>query len=90
MVVIGIFTVGAFSISNNEIDVKIATNINVNSTGNFLNKLNSFISIDGIGDFRALTEDANDGVKLNDSNISEFSVKEENGELNINAKTYEK
>lgn len=89
MVVIGICTVGAFSISNNEINVKMSTNINVNSTGNFLNKLNSFISIDGIDDFSTLTEDAKEGIKLNNENISELSVKEENGGININAKTNE-
>ena len=89
MVFVGICTVGAFSISNNEINVKMATNININSTGNFLNKLNSFISIDGIEDFSTLTEDAKDGIKVNDENISELSVKEENGGLNINAKTNE-
>ena len=89
MVFVGICTVGAFSISNNEINVKMATNININSTGNFLNKLNSFISIDGIDDFSNLTEDAKDGMKVNDKNISEISVREENGGLNINAKTNE-
>lgn len=89
MVGIGICTAGAFAISNNEVNVKIATNINVNSTGNFLNKLNSFISFDEIEDLNTLTEDAKEGIKINDSDISELSVKEENGGLTINAKTNE-
>lgn len=89
MVGIGICTAGAFAIANNEINVKIATNINVNSTGNFLNKLNSFISFDEIEDLNTLTEDAKEGIKINDSDISELSVKEENGGLIINAKTNE-
>ena len=87
MVGIGICTVGAIAVSNNDISVKMATNINVNSTGNFLNTLNSFISIDGVKDLSTLTEDAKDGIKINDDDISEISVKEENGGLIINAKT---
>ena len=87
MVGIGICTVGAIAVSNNDIKVKMATNINVNSTGNFLNTLNSFISIDGVKDLSTLTEDAKDGIKINDDDISEISVKEENGGLIINAKT---
>lgn len=89
MVGIGIATVGAFVISNNEINVKMATNIKINSTGNFLGRLNSFVHIDGIDDFNTLTEDAKEGIKLNDSDISELSVNEENGGLDINAKTNE-
>lgn len=89
MVGIGICTVGAIAVSNNDIKVKMATNINVNSTGNFLNTLNSFISIDGVKDLSTLTEDAKDGIKINDNDISEISVKEENGGLIINAKTNE-
>lgn len=87
MVGIGICTVGAIAISNNDINVKMSTNINVNSTGNFFKKLNSFVFIDVIDDLSTLTEDAKDGIKLNDNDISELSVKEENGGLNINAKT---
>lgn len=87
MVGIVICTVGAIAISNNDINVKMSTNINVNSTGNFFKKLNSFVFIDGIDDLSTLTEDAKDGIKLNDNDISELSVKEENGGLNINAKT---
>ena len=89
MVAIGIGTAGAIAVSKNDINVKVATNIKVDSTGNFLNKLNSFVSIDGINDLSTLTEDAKDGLKINDSRISEISVQEENGGLNINAKTNE-
>lgn len=89
MVGIGILTAGAIAVSNNDIKVKMDTNINVNSTENFLNTLNSFISIDGIKDLSSLTEDAKDGIKINDNDISEISVKEENGGFIINAKTNE-
>lgn len=86
MVAIGICTAGAIAISNNDINVKMDTNINISSTGNFLNKLNSFIFIDGVKDLNTITEE---GVKVNDKDISELSVKEENGGLIVNAKTNE-
>ena len=86
MVGIAICTIGAITVSNDDINVKVATNINVSSTGNFLNKLNSFISIDGVEDLNTLTED---GVKINDRDISELSVKENNGGLIIDAQTNE-
>lgn len=89
MVAIGILTAGAITVSKDNIKVKVATNVDINSTGNFLGKLNHFIGLDGIEDFSTLTEDAKDGMKLNDDNISEISVKEENGGLSINAKTNE-
>lgn len=89
MVGIGIVTAGAIAVSKNDVNVKVATNIKVNSTGNFLDKLNSFISIDGIEDLSTLTDDAKDDLKINDSHISEISVQEEDGGLNINAKTNE-
>lgn len=89
MVGIGICTVGALAISDNDINVKMDTNIKINSTGNFLKKLNSFAFIDGVEDLSTLTEDATEEIKLNDKDISELSIKEENGGLNINAKTNE-
>ena len=89
MVAIGICTVGAIAIANNDINVNVATTINVNSTGNFLEKINSFVSIKGVDDLSTLTEKGAEGVKLNNDEISELSVVEENGGLVINAKTNE-
>lgn len=89
MVGIAIATGGAIAVSNSDINVKIATNININSTGNFLDKLNSFISIDGVEDLSTLTNETNKGIKIEDNDLSELSVKEENGGLVINAKTNE-
>ena len=86
MVGIGICTAGAIAIANDNINVKMDTNININSTGNFLSKLNSFIFIDGVKDLNTLTEE---GVKVNDKDIAELSVKEENGGLIVNDKTNE-
>lgn len=89
MVAIGILTAGAATISKDNINVKVATNVDINSTGNFLGKLNSFIGIDGVEDLSTLTEDAKDGIKLEDNDFSELSVKEEDGGFSINAKTNE-
>lgn len=89
MVAIGILTAGAATISKDNINVKVATNVDINSTGNFLGKLNSFIGIDGVEDLSTLTQDAKEGIKLEDKDISELSVKEEDGEFSINAKTNE-
>lgn len=89
MVGIAIGTVGAITVAKENINVKVVTNIDINSTGNFLKKLNSFIFIDGIEDLETLTEEAKNGIKLNDSDISELKVEEENGGLVINAKTNE-
>ena len=55
MVAIGILTAGAATISKDNINVKVATNVDINSTGNFLGKLNSFIGIDGVEDLSTLT-----------------------------------
>ena len=89
MVAIGICAVGAIVISDNDINVKVATNINVNSTGNFLGKLNSFIGIDGVKDLTTLPENAKNGIKINDNDIDELTVTEEDGGLVINVKTNE-
>ncbi len=89
MVTIGILTAGAIAIAKDNISVKVQTNVNINSTGNFLEKINSFIKFDGIEDLSALTEEAKEGIKINDSDIAELRVEEENGGLIINAKTKE-
>ena len=89
MVGIVICTAGAVSISDNDINVKIATNIKINSTGDILKKLGSFISIEGVDDLSALAEEARDGIKVNDDDLAEVQVQENNGEFVIDAKTNE-
>ncbi len=89
MVCIVLCTIGAITISDNNINVKIATNVEVNSTGNFLEKLGSFISIDGIDNLNAFTEDAKDGIKVNDEDLSELQIQENDGGFVVNAKTNE-
>ena len=89
MVFVAICIAGAITISKDNINVKIATNININSTGNFLGKLNNFISIDGIEDLNDLTDENKNFSNLNDNTISEISVKKINSGLIVNAKTNE-
>ena len=86
LVGVGICTAGAIAISGNSINVKIATDINIKSTGNFLSTLNSFIGIDGIEDLNTLTDE---NIEINDSDIEALSIKTEDGGLSINAKTNE-
>lgn len=87
MVAIAICTAGAITIAKEDINIKIATNINVNSKGNFLNKLNSFVSIDGVEDLSILVN-KNDS-KVNDRDLSKITIEEKDGGLNINAQTNE-
>ncbi len=89
MVGVGICLAGAIAISNNDVNVKVATNINVNSTGNFLNKLSSFISIEGMEDIENFDDKVKEGIEIKDSDASNINVKEVNGGLVINAKTNE-
>lgn len=89
MVGVGICTGAAFAVAKNEINVTLDTNVTITSTGNFLNNLSSFVKIDGVEDLTTLTEDAKDGLTINDKDISELTVKEEDGGLNVKLKTNE-
>ena len=89
MVGVGICTGAALAVAKHEINVVIDTNVNVTSTGNFLNNLNSFVKIEGVEDLKSLTEDAKNGLTINDKDISELTVKEEDGGLNVKVKTNE-
>ncbi len=88
MVGIAIGTIATAVVSNNEINVKIATNVDISSKGNFINKIIPFVSIDGVN-LRNITEEVKDDIKVNDEDISELSIQEQDGGLNIKAKTNE-
>ena len=88
MVGVAIGTIATAVVSNNEINVKIATNVDISSKGNFINKIIPFVSIDGV-DLKNITEEAKDNIKVNDEDISELSIQEQDGGLNIKAKTNE-
>ena len=88
MVGLGIGLIATAVVSNNEINVKVATNVDISSKGNFINKIVPFVSIDGV-DLKNITEEAKDNIKVNDEDISELSIQEQDGGLNIKAKTNE-
>ncbi|MBE6828235.1 MAG: DUF2975 domain-containing protein [Ruminococcaceae bacterium] len=87
MVAVAIGTAGAVAVSGENINAAITTNIDVTSTGNFLEKLRHFGSFDGMEELSSLIEKEGGTVKVDDSELSEVSVsKLENG-LSFNAKT---
>ena len=88
MVGLGIGLIATAVVSNNEINVKVATNVDISSKGNFINKIVPFVSLDGV-DLKNITEEAKDNIKVNDEDISELSIQEQDGGLNIKAKTNE-
>lgn len=87
MVCILFFTAMAISISADDVHFQLDGNIRISSVGNFLGKLNSFISFDDIEDLSTLTDEANNPALLEDTNLSEFHIAEEDGGLLISAKT---
>ncbi len=89
MVAVGICTIASFRVANDDINVKVATSINVDSKGNFLEKLDSFIKVDGIEDFGSIIEEGNEDLKIENNHISELKVQKENGEIKVDIKTNE-
>ncbi len=90
MVGIGIFGVVASTILNEDVNVKVHTDININSKENILSKLDGLILIDGVDKLSSLVEDS-EGVKINDNDISDISIeKDNNGGLDIDVTTNEK
>ena len=95
MVITAIAGAGAIAVADNDISVKVATDIDIKSSGNFLDTLNHFIKIDGVDDLSDLIskdENAADdpAVTFSDKDISEITVKEKDGGLAVNAKAQEK
>ena len=90
MVMVGIGCAAAVAVSKDEISVKIHSDIDINSTGNFLDMLNKFVyvgGVDNIGDL--LTEDGKE-IEVNDKDISGISVAENaEGGLSVGVKTNE-
>jgi len=88
MVFTGIAAAGAVAISKEDVNVLVATDIDIDSKGNILNKLDRFIKV---GDIEKLSELAKDGANVNvsDRNISEIKVSMQGNSMKINAKTNE-
>ena len=89
MVAVGLCTIGALAISDNEINIKVSTDINVDSKGDFIDKINSFVFINGVDDLNTLAEKGEEGIKLEDDDLSEISVVRKDEGLVVNAKTNE-
>ena len=85
MVFMGIATVGAAVISKDNIKVKIATDVDVSSTGNFLGKLNHFIGIKDVKDLNDLITEDGAAISVSDKDVSRIKVKEDGTGLKINA-----
>ena len=100
MVMTAILTAAAIRVSNQEITVKVSTGIDIESSGNFLEMINSFIKIDGVdnlgdlvpGDSRTVIagKDNKDAdIRIDDSDFSEISVAKKGNGLTVNVKAGE-
>jgi len=89
MVVTGILTCAAFSVAKENVNVSVASDIKVSSTGDILERLNSFISLDGIDDLTELATEDGEAVDTDDSDVSSVQVTGDDGGYTINVKTNE-
>lgn len=88
MVMVGIATVAAATVSKDNITVSVASDVKIDSTGNFLDRLNRFIKINGVGNLADLVTEDGSTLILPDSDISEITAaKAQDGGLDIAVKT---
>ena len=98
MVITGILTAGVIRISNQDITVRVSREIDSESSGNFLDMLNSFIKIDGVDNLSDLVPE--DGqvitagkegkdITIDDSDFSEINVTRKGSALTVNTKAHE-
>ena len=90
MVGAAIGTVGAAVVSGENVRVRVSTGIDVNSDGDFFDKLNSFVKIDGVENLSDLISEEGEVFTPDDDDISEVSVKRQGEGLALNAKLGEK
>ena len=83
-----IAAVGVGVISDEDVNVKTSTNINVTASGDILSKLDSFIKIDGVEELGDLSEGGK-AENLEDSDLSELSVEKSENGIKVNALTNE-
>ena len=100
MVFTAILTAAAIRVSDQEITVKVSTGIDIESSGNFLEMLNSFIKINGVENLGDLvpedsqtiiagSENKDADIKIDDSDFSEINVSRKGNGLTVNAKARE-
>ena len=98
MVITGILTAGVIRVADQDITVRVSRGIDIESSGNFLEMLNSFIKIDGVDNLGDLVPE--DGqvisagkegkdITIDDSDISEINVTRKGNALTINTKANE-
>ena len=90
MVVTAIGTAAAIAVSKENVSARVSTNIDISSTGNFLEKLNKYMNISGVENLSDLITEDGETVKVNDRDISEVTVaKTEGGSFSVDVKTNE-
>ena len=90
MVVTAIGTAAAIAVSKENVSARISTNIDISSTGNFLEKLNKYMNISGVENLSDLITEDGETVKVNDRDVSEVTVaKTEGGSFSVDVKTNE-
>ena len=90
MVITAIGTAGAISVSKETVGINIGTEIDISSGGDILGKLNKFIKVDGVDDFRDLLKENGGTFRPDDKDVSEITVKEKDNGLSINARLGDK
>lgn len=90
MVVTAIGTAAAISVSKENVSARVSTNIDISSTGNFLEKLNKYMNISGVENLSDLITEDGETVEVNDRDISEVTVaKTKGGSFSVDVKTNE-
>jgi hypothetical protein len=90
MVVTAIGTAAAIAVSKENVSARVSTNIDISSTGNFLEKLNKYMNISGVENLSDLITEDGETVKVNDRDVSEVTVaKNEGGSFSVGVKTNE-
>lgn len=84
-----IATAASIALSNQQVDVKLHTSIDVTSDGNIFKTLNKFLSVDGIEDLNDLAALDGQTIELEDSDLSEVTVSKINNGYAVDLKTNE-
>lgn len=89
MVITTISTVAAITVAKEDVGVNIASEYEINATGDILEKLNHFIGVKGIDNLTDLESEAGEEVALEDNDISSIKVTNSENGFVINAKAKE-
>ena len=87
MVFTAILGAAALSVSKDSVQITVNSDIGIVSEGDFLSKLDKFMSIEGIDEIGDLGKADGTVITTEDSDLSSVSVKKQDGGLVVNAKT---